>query len=69
MPAVVLDSNEIAFLLDSLEWAQVGFEEKASKYLYGQPPDHRPMEGYRENHYEPTMKMFAATKKKLRSVR
>jgi hypothetical protein len=47
----------------------VAYEERSAKYLYGVAPNFKPVGEYRENQYLPTMKMFEAVSKKLRSAK
>jgi hypothetical protein len=57
---VDLSTEEVTFLLEALGWARYRYDEVVGQYMN--------IKGYRENQYEPRMKLFAKVIEKLKAA-
>ena len=58
-----LSKEEVEFLIESLKWSKLGYEERAQKYL------NNPNLDYRKNIFNPNIEKFNKITNKLREAK
>jgi hypothetical protein len=61
MISIALDPKELDALIEALKWGMINYEDRAQRYMH--------IKGYRENEFEPKMKLLNDIQRKARDAR